>query len=470
MKIVLINPPLNPPRRTSFIPLGLAYVASVLKKAGYEVKCIDGCNMSWNILTKKIVEFNPDVAGVTCWTFARIQAWKTVKIIKDNLPKTKIIIGGQQATLLPYQTMEITNADFLVLGEGENTIVELMDAITKKRNFSDVKSIAYKDKRKIIITPRRQFITDLDTIPFPDYSDFNLNSYLGLNGAGRGRKAAGIITSRGCPYDCSYCSSKEFWTRKWRFRSAENILEEIEYLYFNLGVRALTIFDDNFTVNKERAIKVCQGIVERRLDLKWISIASVRAVDEEILTWMKEAGCYQVQYGVESGSPKILKNINKQQTVDQIINAFNITKKVGMEPYAYLFIGGPGETEKTVDETISLMKNIAPNQGPSGGILWILPGTKIYELAKAQEIISDDIWINNHEQHIFYTGEYSFKKLLGLQYRLQKGLAKNKNMKSYLIFIIKYHLKKIKLLHLTYIFFRDNVFLIRKNIFRWRET
>lgn len=469
MTILLINPPLNPPRRTSFVPLGLAYLSSTLKRNGYRVECIDSCNMGWHQLENKLHEIKPDIAGITCWTFNRANASKTSKIIKKVNPNSKIIVGGQHATLLPDQTIKATNADFLVLGEGENSIVELVKAIESNKDFSQIQGIAFNDSGNTVINSPRQFIKNLDEIAFPDYTDFNLDNYLGLPGEGYGRRAAGIITSRGCPYDCSYCSSKEFWTRKWRFRSAENILEEIEFLYFQLGVRALTIFDDNFTINKDRAIKVCQGIIERGLDLKWISIASVRAVDEEILTWMKRAGCYQVQYGVESGSPKILKSINKQQTVEQIIKAFDITKKVGMEPYAYLFIGGPGETEKTVDETIMLMRKIAPGQGSSGGILWILPGTKIYEIAKNLQIITDDTWTNNNDQYMLFTGEHSLKELTKLHFRLQKGLAKNKSIKYLMIFLFKFNFKKIKFLHHFYIYLRDSFFTINKSIFRWKE-
>lgn len=454
MKIILINPPLNPPIRSRFIPLGLSYISATLKKAGYQVKCIDGCNMSWGLLEKKIIDFNPDLAGIVCWTFTRSQVWKTAKIIKKILPKTKIIIGGQHATFLPEQTMEAADADFLVLGEGEITIVELIDSIGNNKDFSKVKGIAYRDKNKIVITPQRPFIPNLDIIPFPDYSDFNLDNYFGLTGAGLGRRAAGIITSRGCPYDCLYCSSKEYWTKKWRYRSTENILSEIEYLYFDLEVRALTFYDDNFTISKERAIRVCQGIIERKLDLKWISIASVRSVDKEILMWMKRAGCYELQYGVESGSPKILENINKGQTIEQIKNAFKWTKDAGMNAIAYLFVGAPGETAETVDETISLMREISPNQEPNSGILWILPGTKIYQISKEQGIISDDTWVKKNDEFIYYTGEYSVDELKYLQMRLNKGLARNKSIYALLIYLARSKLKKIKIMHRMVIHFR----------------
>lgn len=447
MNIVLINPPLLPPQKASFPPVGLGYLSGVLKKAGYQVCCIDACNMSWKLLEEKILEAKPNVVGITCWTFARVSAFKSGNIARSCCPNAKIIIGGQHATFLPEQTMDAANADFVVLREGEKTIVELIQTIQKNGDFSKVKGIAYRDGDKIFITTPRPFISDLDTIPFPDYDDFNLDDYKGLPDSGR--RAAGIITSRGCPFNCYYCSSKEYWTRKWRYRSPDNVLSEIEYLYHELGVRALTIFDDNFTIKKDRAIEVCKGIIDRKLDLVWVSIGSVRAVDKEILTWMKRAGCYQVQYGAESGSPKILENINKGQTVEQIRDAFRRTKEAGMEACAYLMVGAPGETKETINETVELMKEIAPRQNPSGGIsiLWILPGTRIYELSKSQGIISDHTWGKSDQQYFYYTGEYSVEELEQLRMQLRKGLARNRGALNLLIFLLRSYLKQNEIIY-----------------------
>jgi anaerobic magnesium-protoporphyrin IX monomethyl ester cyclase len=455
MKIVLINPPLLPPRRANFPPIGLGYISAVLKKAGYHVQCIDACNMTWKLLEEKILESKPDVVGITCWTFARGRAFKTGNIARSCCPDAKIIIGGQHATFLPEQTMDAANADFVVLREGEKTIVELIQTIQKNGDFSKVKGIAYRDGDKIFITTPRPFISDLDTITFPDYDDFNLDDYKGLPDSGR--RAAGIITSRGCPFDCNYCSSKEFWTRKWRYRSAENIFSEIEYLYLELGVRALMVFDDNFTVNKTRTIEVCKGIIDRKIDLVWCCIGSVRAVDNEILTWMKKAGCYQIQYGVESGSTKILKNINKGQTLEQIKNAFRWTTEAGMEVYAYLIVGAPGETDETINETIQLMKKIAPNQNPSGGIgiLWILPGTKIYQLSKLQGIISDNAWIEKDDEYLYYTGEHTPDELEQFRMRLRKGLARNGGIFTLFAFLLRNHLKQAKIIYRLYYFLKE---------------
>lgn len=459
MNILLINPPLSPPQMANFPPTGLLYIATALKKEGYRVNCVDACNLSWEILKERIIEARPDIVGITCWTFGRVQVYKTSRIVRTCFPEAQIIIGGQHATFLPEQMFKAANADFVVLGEGDETIVELVRAIEGHGNFADIEGIAYKDHNHIRINQFRPLIADLDSLPLPNYDDINLDNYRGLPESGR--RAAGIISSRGCPFACNYCSSAQFWKRTWRPRSAQSVLSEIEYLYDDLGVRALMMFDDNFVLKKDRAIEICKVIIERKLDLVWASTGSVRVVDREVLTWMKKAGCYLVQYGVESGSPKILKSINKGQTVEQIRNAFRWTKEVGMESYAYLFIGAPGETKETIHETATLMREIAPNQGPTSGILWILPGTKIYDLAKSQAIISDEAWIKSDDEWFYYTGEYMVTELKQLQMQLCKQLARNKGMLSLLNFLLRKYLKGIDLIYKPY-----NLFRLYKTRFR----
>ena len=399
MNILLVEPPLSPPQRANFPPTGLLYIAAALKKEGYSIRCIDACNLSWRSLEDRIIEAKPDIVGMTCWTFGRVQVCKTSYIVRKCFPEAKIIIGGQHATFLPEQMFKAANVDFVVLGEGEETIVELIRAIEANGNFARINGIAYRDSNDIKINQFRPLISNLDNLPFPDYDDINLDDYRGLSATGR--RAAGIITSRGCPFTCNYCSSTQFWKREWRHRSAQNVLAEIQYLYYELGVRAIMIFDDNFALKKDRAIEICEGIINKKLDLVWVSTGSVRVVDKDALFWMKEAGCYQVQYGVESGSSKILRSIGKGQTVEQIRIAFRWTTEVGMTPLAYLFVGSPGETEETVNETINLMREIAPNQGATGSILFILPGTKIYDLAKSQGIISDDSWMKSDDEDFY---------------------------------------------------------------------
>ncbi|MCR4432279.1 MAG: B12-binding domain-containing radical SAM protein [Tepidanaerobacteraceae bacterium] len=452
MNILLISPPVLS-RRARFAPSGLAYIAAVLKKEGHSVKCIDAFDLSWESLRDRIMEVHPDVVGISCWTIGRGQAFKTAHIARECSPESKIVFGGQHATFLPRQMFEADDADFVVLGEGEETIVELVRALEYGVDFSNIKGIAYKNGDDIIINSPRPLITNLDSLPFPCYDDFDLDAYEGLHGSG---KAIGIITSRGCPFNCNYCSSTQFWTRKWRYRSAENVLSEIEYVYNELAVREIVIYDDNFTTKKDRAIEICKGIIERKLNLVWAASANVRTVDQEVLTWMGKAGCCEVRYGVESGSPTILKNINKRQTIDQIRNAFRWTREVGMMPHGYLMVGCPGETSQTINDTVKLMREIAPRQSPSAGILWILPGTEIYERAKSYGIISDNSWLEG-EDEIFYTAEYSMDELKKLQMQLLKGLARNNGILKFYVFLLRKKLKSVNCIYRVYCHYRNNL-------------
>jgi len=450
MNILLISPPVRS-RRATFPPSGLAYIAAVLRKEEYYVKCVDAFNLSWGSLKSKIVEVNPDVVGISCWTIGRCQAFKTGHVVRECAPKSKIIFGGQHATFLAEQMFRAGNADFVVLGEGEETIVELIRALEDKTDFSTIKGIAYRNGDDIIVNPPRPLISDLDSLPFPCNDDFDLDDYEGPLGTGR---RIGIITSRGCPFNCNYCSSTQFWTKKWRYRSAENVLSEIEYLYNELAVGTIVVYDDNFTTKKDRAIEICKGIIERKLDLKWAASANVTTVDEEILTWMGRAGCYEVRYGVESGSPTILKNLNKRQTIDQIRSAFRWTREARMRPYVYLMVGCPGETSDTVNDTINLMREIAAQQRPFAQLLWILPGTEIYQRAKFHGVISENSWLENDDE-FFYTVEHSIDELRKLQMQLLRGLARNNGILGLLSFSLRNYLKSIDVIRKPYRFIRN---------------
>lgn len=214
-------------------------------------------------------------------------------------------------------------------------------------------------------------------------------------------------------------------------------MAEIEWLYKKFEVRNIMFFDDNFTINKERVIKICSEILERNLNIKWVCCSHIGQIDEEILFWMKKAGCYRIDFGIESGSSEILENIKKNQTIEQIENDFELIHKVGIKPRAYLMVGNPGENENTIKQTIALMKKIKPYDTTSAQILWLLPDTEVYELSKLKNIIYDDYWLKS-DSMVYYTGEHSVKELKALRRQLMKGLAKNqKNLKAYGEYILR---------------------------------
>ena len=435
MDCLLINPPREIPQRADFPPMGLAYIASCLKQSGIEACVLDASALSWEMLRKMVSEKAPYIVGISCWTVERGQSFKTARIVKETVPDVKIIIGGHHATAFPEHMFKLACADVVVIGEGERTAVDLVRALLNNENLRKIKGIAHQEDGKVIITQSRDFIEDLDTIPLPSYDDFNFDKYLGLSET-KGRTAA-IITSRGCSNKCVYCSASKFWKRKWRARSAKSVLDEIQWLYGDYSVKNFFFFDDNFTVRKERVMEICQGIMERKLDIKWVAESHVTHIDKEVLICMKKSGCYRIDYGVESGSPKILENIKKNQTVEQIEEAFRLTYEVGINPRALLMVGNPGEDEITIDETIKLMRKINPYDSGGCQVLWILPETEIYEMAKSKGLISDEYWERN-DSMVYYTGDYSVEELKLLRDKMIRGLAKNKGwVKGYREYLVR---------------------------------
>jgi radical SAM superfamily enzyme YgiQ (UPF0313 family) len=354
MDLLLINPPREIPQRADFPPIGLAYIASYLRQNGFDARVLDASSFSWRKLREVLKKRTARIVGVPCWTVERGQSFKTAGLVKEVLPQSRIIMGGHHATAFPEHMFKLAGADAVVIGEGEITTLELTRVLLDGGDLGGVKGIAYERNGEVFLTEPRDLIKDLDSLPTPSHEEFNLDDYLGLPEI-KGRAAA-IITSRGCPHRCIFCSGSKFWRRQWRARSAGSVLDEIEWLHKDFGVSYLLFFDDNFTVNKERAIEICKGIIERNLPIKWVAESHVSHVNKELLIWMKKSGCYRIDFGVESGSPRILRNIKKGQNVERIEEAFRLVHEAGIKPRAYLMVGNPGEDETTIRETAELMK------------------------------------------------------------------------------------------------------------------
>ncbi|MFA6461384.1 MAG: radical SAM protein [Candidatus Woesearchaeota archaeon] len=417
-------------------PIGLCYLSAMLKKNDFPSKILDCSSRSWKEIERILLREKPDILGIQCLTIERGQAFKLAKMARHLLPSVKIVFGGQHASCFPEHMFKLAPIDYVVIGEGELTIVELVRAInegkTSEKHLSKIKGLAFrKSDRSIQINEKRLLIENLDELPFPDYSTLNFKQY--CVGAFR-EPSIPILTSRGCPYNCAFCSSTNYWQHRFRARSAENVLTEIEYLY-QRGTRNLAFYDDNFIVNKQRLIDICQGIINRGMKIRFTVASSVKIIDDERLMWLKKAGCFSVGFGVESGSPKILKAINKFQTPEDIKRAFALVRKYGMTPGGSLIVGCPGEDDKTLKETADLLNEIEPERLSYAGILWILPGTPIYELSKQQSIMSDDTWLKTNNE-IFYTGEYTLKQLKVLQRKLLLYQVKNRNFRQKIGYLV----------------------------------
>lgn len=429
MKIVLINPPRETPQIADYPPIGLLYIGAVADRQGHEIKIIDAASWSWDELKKTVHDESPEVIGITCWTIERGQAFKTAHVCKQATPEAKIVFGGPHATAFPEHMFIKAPADYVVLGEGEETFGELVEALSLSASVDHIAGLAYMGKEGLIRTAARPLIKDLDAIPLPLHDQIDYSRYNGNYDTPR--KSAAIITSRGCPFRCTFCSSTVYWGNKYRKRSVENVMDEVEKLYHDHGIRALLFFDDNLTIDRNRCIALSKALISRNLDLIWAAEGTVK-LDSEMLEWMKRAGCYRIDFGVESGSPEVLKNINKAFKVEDAKKAFQMCRDAGIRHNAYLMIGSPGETKSTIKETVRLMSEIQPDVCiPKPGV-WILPNTKIYEMSVRRGIISEQSWLTSNETFI-YTGEHSKEALDVLGRQFARGMALNAGILKYLM-------------------------------------
>ncbi|MFA6434767.1 MAG: radical SAM protein [Elusimicrobiales bacterium] len=367
-KIMLISPPyvdlygeLNKAAGRYF-PLGLGYIASYARQYGrHEVSMYEpeAQNLTYEDLAKKIGETNPDVIGLTCSTPNFQRAVEIARIARKH-SGAKIVIGGVHASALPGYILDNYSdvIDSVVVGEGEITLLRLVEAYQTRGDLSEVLGIAYKSGNRTVLNPVRPFIEDLDAIPFPardliPQSLFEPN----LHNA-RYRDCFTILTSRGCPFNCSFCASRIVSGRRYRMHSAEYVLEEMRMLKKRYNARQLVITDDTFTVNHERLEKICRGMIAGRLNLKWFCFSQTSTVNREILELMKRAGCYNIGFGLESANERSLKEIGKPLNLEKALRSVHDAKKAGMKTQAFYVFGIPGETAADIEGTIEFAKKV----------------------------------------------------------------------------------------------------------------
>jgi len=297
-----------------------------------------------------------------------------------------VVFGGVGATFLYQHLLQFfPEIDVIVLGEGERTLPLLLDCLSEKnsRGLQHIQGIAYRHEGKIIDTGRPDPIENLDDLPIPA-------AYF---------KYQHISTSRGCVWECAFCGSPAFWERRVRYRSPVHVLRELRALY-RKGLRFFYFCDDTLTIKKERVIQICRKIIEEGLEISWFAISRVSDIDEEILYWMRRAGCIQLSYGVESGSEEIRNVLKKRITSEEIKRAFHLTVQYGILPRAYFIYGSPGESDKTIEESIELMKEIKPLSAIFYA-LDVFPGMALYESLKKKGVLGDDLW-NNRIEGLLY--------------------------------------------------------------------
>ena len=341
------------------LPIGLAYLAAVLEKADYELALIDcqALEIDHKMLGAKLASFKPDVVGITSVTPFIQSTLLAARVAKETCPNAPVILGGPHATFLDSQILsENSDVDIIVRGEGEETLLELLLNLSYAGNLHNVSGISFRKNEEVVRTANRPFIQNLDELPYPAYHYFALSKYQFF-----GRRILPILTSRGCPFQCSYCVSSRMVGTAFRARDPNKVVDELEWLKNEQKAGTFSFYDDAFTYDQRRAIKICDEIRKRRIGIPWDCQTRVDRISREVLVKMKEADCQLVSFGAESGCQKILDAVNKRTTVEQNEKAIKLAKEVGLSVAMSVVIGYPSETAESLQQTFSFIKRAKPD-------------------------------------------------------------------------------------------------------------
>jgi len=377
MRIALISPKWNK-KANDYPPLGLGYLAAVLEQNHHQVKIFDFSLNSVSTLesdVQQVTAFSPHLVGLTAMTSVYHSALETATLLKAYLGRP-IVLGGPHATMCPERILnESPVIDYIVRGEGEETVLELVEALRGDRDLSSVNGLTYRRRGEVISNPDRELITDLDALPFPARHLFDLKRY-GLC-TPEGLPMATILSSRGCPYNCSYCF-KGIVGRTYRQRSPENIIAELRQLIDEYGIRDFYFIDDLFTIDSRRLEAITAGLIAQRLDIRWQCLGRVDRVSAESLRQMYAAGCRRIHYGIESGNQEILRRISKGIKLEQVRSAVRWAKEAGIQVKGYFMLGLPGDTEETMQQTIDLAVELDLDESMFS-LTTPFPGTRLWD-------------------------------------------------------------------------------------------
>ena len=416
MRALLINPKSSLPIDTRTSPsLGLAYLAAVSEQAGHQIRVYDG-DVEALPLEAALREFEPHIVGITANTTQITAAWRDAAIVKQ-VSDTPVVLGGPHPTVLPDESAAKPFVAAVVRSEGEATWTEILSRLDKAElsttgmSWNGILGVTFRQADgSVVSAPDRPPIPveELDAMPFPAWHLFRLEQYTNLQPAVDqvSGHSLPILTSRGCPYRCTYCS--QIGPRRWRARSMASVVAEWRWLVKERGAVEIGVLDDSFNINRQRVLEICQALLDEGLHhVPWIMINGIRAnlADEELLGAMKRAGCIRTAFGVESGNQAILDTVvDKHLTLDQVRSAFRAARAVGLETIGFFIVGLPGETEATMDDTIRLACELDPLVA-NFSIATPFPGTQMYETVKAQGRLLAETW----DDFVFFEGKARFE-------------------------------------------------------------
>jgi magnesium-protoporphyrin IX monomethyl ester (oxidative) cyclase len=413
VKVLLINPPFTSYDKPAEIwvaePLGLMYLAAFLRERGVQVEIFDAflgikskplgrglfkSGLSEKEIRDKIIEFKPDIVGITSmFTMHSKGAHDVARITKEVSGNILVVFGGSHASAIPDIVLQDSNVDVVVIGEGEETLYEIVKKFSGYSDLRDILGIAIREHGCIKLNPLRPFIKNIDVLPFPSRDLVDMNIYFKdkyRNIFSMSPPRANVVTSRGCPFNCLFCSIHSIWRHDWRAFSAKKVCDEIELLTKKFSVREIAFQDDNLTLDKDRMHRICDEILKRRLKIKWCTPNGIAiwTLDKELLKKMKRSGCYRLAFGIETGSLKTQEFINKAQlNLEEMKDIIKYCNKIGIWTNATFIIGFPYETYEDIRKTV----DYALDSDLDYAIFYIatpFPGTKLYDIYKNEGLLS----------------------------------------------------------------------------------
>lgn len=371
-------------------PQSVLILATYLRSKGFtDVHCLDAQvdELSPEQTAQRLVEMAPDVIGITAWTDFWYPVWRTLTSARERLPNALLVVGGPHATVYPEETLTASPADYVVAGDGEDVLLSLIDALQRGVPVPDEAGLWRKSPDGAAIPPSEPFavVRDITAIPPPDRTLLDFRRYSSVLTPSEYETT--MVTSRGCPYKCVFCKME---VQKVYARSAEQVIEEFRQIA-DLGITDVQVYDDTFTWGNKRAMDICRGMIDSNIKVSWAIRDRVNRVTPELYRLLKQAGCNRVHFGVETGSPRVLKESGKFITLEQVHKAMEIARDVNMTVMCYFMFGFLNETMEDAEMTVELAKKLNPDY-VSFGVLIPYPGTEIYGTALKRGVIPIDYW------------------------------------------------------------------------------
>lgn len=429
MKALLVNPSTKNMIRThvpQYVekesgitpPLNLLYLATYANvHTNHKVEVLDNAllKLDSNGLEAEIARRGPDIVGVTVTTFTLIDALEVARAAKRAFADVRVVFGGAHTMVYPEVTAALKEVDYCVIGEGEETFAQLMSCLENDGDLSRIKGLVYEKGGKIVNTGMKPFNNQLDSLPFPDRNLLPKEKYYSL--LSKNFPITTLITSRGCPFNCLYCDRRNNG-RKFRARSSENIVQEME-LIKQMNIQEVFFLDDTFTVDRRRVKDFAARVIERKLEMEWDIRSRIDGVDLELIRLLKKAGCNRIHFGIEAGTPRIQKVLRKNVDLEKAVEIIRICRGEGIETLAYFMLGSPTETREEIEETINYSLKLNSDYAQFA-ITTPFPGTDLYQQGLDLKLYSNDYWAEFAQSPCpgfvprYWTEILSEKKLLDL--------------------------------------------------------